>query len=504
MTQVAARHPTGPSGLSSPEPAAQGPGQADPTPASVLFQRLFLPTVFLGWGIFTAWCVWGFPPPVDLPAHGAQLQTLVALVRGDPAVSQVYEIRVPIGYGLVFWLFLPLAQLTSGALAVKVAMWVTLQLFPWSQLALLRAFRRPDWVVLLGLPLAFNFSYWYGLLSGLFAQPLMFFAVALFQRTLESKRARSLVWINLLAAATMQSHLVAFVALAVALGALALAQPPRWQSLRLAALSLALPVAISIPKVWSMAVRAVTPGSWPATSYGALPHLVWFFNNYRPEGFLAAWGPLLVTAVFVVLYLRHRPQEAIAPVAMFAALVALYFITPKTLSGIFLICVRLPVLAGMASLLLVGEHALTRPIKIGLLAVSLASLIQTAVFHHRFSRAVAGLEEMLDGPAPKTHGYWSLAGREVLGSRMIYLEHLGQWWTAKRGGVGHNFFADAEHHPVRFKPGREIPASLVLASPQELATFDEILLYGDGPVPWRLRAWREVARAGLWRKLAKP
>lgn len=473
-------------------------------PLSISFQRLFLPAVLFSWAVFTAWCVWGFPPPVDLPAHGAQLQTLVNLLRGDPGVSQTYEIHVPIGYGLVYWLFLPLAFATNGAVAVRVALWVALQLFPLSQLALLRTFKRPDWLLLLGLPLAFNFSYWYGLLSGLFAQPLAFFTIALFQRALESRRGRLVIWVNLLAAATMQSHLVAFVALAVAVIALAVCYPPRVESLKMAAASLLLPIAISIPKMWSMAVRAVTEGPWPATHYGGISHLVWFFRNYRPEGFLAAWGPQLITTLFVVLYLRRRRQEPIAPAAMFVALLALYFITPKTLSGIFLISVRLPVLAAMVSLLLVSGDALNRPLRAAVLALSLASLVQTAIFHHRFARAVDGLDKMIAGPPPKTHGYWSLAGREFLGSRMIYLEHLGQWLTAERGGVGHNFFGDAEHHPVRFKPGRELPSSLVLASPQELARFDQILLYGEGPLPWRLRSWSEIAHAGLWRRLARP
>ena len=160
--------------------------------------------------------------------------------------------------------------------------------------------------------------------------------------------------------------------------------------------------------------------------------------------------------------------------------------------------------AAMVSLLMVSGDALNRPLRVAVLALSFASLIQTAMFHHRFARAVDGLDQIKAGPPPKTHGYWSLAGREVLGSRMIYLEHLGQWLTAERGGVGHNFFADAEHHPVRFKPGRELPSSLVLASPQELARFDQILLYGEGPLPWRLRGWREIAHAGLWRRLARP
>ena len=501
MTQVAARHPVPP----GPSPARLMEEPAtNSSPSARHLPPLALAAVLSGWAVFTAWCVSGFPPPVDLAAHGAQLQTLVALLRGDRAVTAVYEIHFPLGYGLVYWLFLPLAFLTNGAIAAKAALWLTLQLFPLSQLVLLRAFRRPDWLVLVGLPLAFNFSYWYGLLSGLFAQPLMFFALAAFQRALQSRQARHLIWINLLAAATMQSHLLAFVALAVAICALAFAHPPRSQSLRLAALSLLLPGALSLPKVWAMAVRALTPGPWPATSYGATAHFIWFLRNYRPEGFLAAWGPLLVSAVFVALYLRRRRAEPAAPAAMFAALLALYFLTPKTLSGIFLVCVRLPVLAGMISLLLVGENALSRQLKIGLLAVSLASLAQTAVFHHRFARAVAGLEDMLTGPAPERHGYWSLAGSQVLGSRMIYLEHLGQWWTAMRGGVGHNFFADAEHHPVRFRPGRELPASLLLATPAELSAFNQVLLYGDGQVPWRLRDWREIARAGAWRKLARP
>src|SRR5262249_10552267 len=155
----------------------------------------------------------------------------------------------------------------------------------------------------------------------------------------------------------------------------------------------------------------------------------------------------------------------------------------------------LPVLASMASLLLVGAPVFTRQLKIGLLAVSLASLIQTAIFHHRFARATDGLDEMLAGPPPGMHGYWSLARSQVLGSRWICRAPLGQWRPGRGGGVGHTSSADAEPHPVRFRAGHEIPASLALASHGELADFDQVLLYGDGPLPWKLKDWREVDRA---------
>ncbi|MHB8877927.1 MAG: hypothetical protein ACYC8T_29890, partial [Myxococcaceae bacterium] len=164
-------------------------------------RRLFLPALFLGWGAFTAWCVWGFPPCVDLPAHGAQMQTLAELLRGDPAVGALYEVKFPLGYGLPFWLFLPVAFISNGALAARLAMWAAMMLYPLSHLALARAFKRPDWTLLLGLPLAFNISYWYGLLPGLFAQPLVFFALAVLAKALETPRARWLVLLNLVAAA---------------------------------------------------------------------------------------------------------------------------------------------------------------------------------------------------------------------------------------------------------------------------------------------------------------
>lgn len=505
-------------------------------------ERLWLPVLFALWAAFTGWCVWGFPPPVDLPAHGAQLQTLVNLLRGDAALRELYEIRVPIGYGLVYWLFLPVAWLWNGAVAVRVALWVALLLFPISQLALLRAFRRPDWLALLGLPLAFNFSYWYGLLSGLFALPLALLTIAAFEHAIQSASSawprlradpdpgrgawrnadhppepltarswagegrREWIWlalVNLGAAATLQSHLIAFVALTLLLAVLALCHPPRVRSQRFAALGLALPLLISVPKIWSMAIRALTPGPWPATEFALTSHLNWFFRNYRPEGRLAAWGPVLVSSAMVLLYLRRRRKEPFAPAAMFIALLLLYLATPKTLSGIFLISVRLPVFAGMIALLLVDGSAIPKPLRAGLVAISLASLVETGIFHWRFARAIDGLHAMIEGPPPGRHGYWSLAGKGILGSRLIYLEHLGQWLTAARGGVGHNFFADAEHHPVRFKPGVELPTDLSQATPSQLAQFDQILIFGQGQLPPWLDGFREVAHAKAWRKLVR-
>lgn len=469
-----------------------------------LEERWWLLGGLVAWGALCAFLLEGFPPPVDLPAHGAQLETMVELLRGAEDVRALYRLRFPVGYGLPYWLLLPLAWVTSGGFAMKAALWASLVAFPVSVAALLRALGRPAAAAALSLPFAFNLSYWYGLVSGHFAQPLALVGLAAYLKALRDGRWRWVLLANAAAAACLLSHLVAFAVLAFLIGVAALASPPRARSIRLGVLSLGLPVLISLPKVISMATRAVTPGEWPETRYDAAAHVGWFFRSYRPEGLLAVAGPLAIAAAFAALWWwRRREEPARLPPALFWAMSALYLATPKTLSGIYLVAMRLPVFAGALALALVPWTAVPRAVRVGLLALVALSLVETAAFHQRFKREVGGLQALIAEPRPGKHGYLPLLGNKVLGSRHPYAEHLGQWWTAERGGVGHHFFADAEHHPVAFQPGVTVPASLEHAKDQA-GWFDELLVFGDGPLPDSLAGFEEVERAGAhWRKLRR-
>lgn len=453
----------------------------------------------LPWAIFTAWCVWGFPPPVDLPAHGAQLETLANLIKGDPVVSQNYQIQFPMGYGLPYWIFLPLAMLTNGAVAIRVALWITLLLFPISFLALARAFQRSERAVILVLPLAFNFSYWYGLLSGLFAQPLVLFTLATFKRALQRPNWKWLFWLNLLALATFLSHLVAFLVLLFLMAVLAVLHRPRLVSLRVLLLGVVFPVIVSIPKALSMSRRAVTSGPWPPTELGWAAHFNWFFRNYGPEGKLAAAGALLTTVLLLAVWVYRRNKQDRTAAWLFFSMIALYFLTPKTLSGIYLIHVRLAVFIALLALVIVDWESVPALARVLVVGLSVTSLAETAVFHWRFAREINGLAEIVHQSVPGKHAYLSLAGRQLLGSRIIYAEHLGQWMTAMRGGVGQNFFADAEHHPVRFRPGCDLPMSISDATPDQVSFFDTLLVFGEGLLPSQFSGWRETKSIRRWR-----
>jgi hypothetical protein len=179
-------------------------------------------------------------------------------------------------------------------------------------------------------------------------------------------------------------------------------------------------------------------------------------------------------------------------------LMLLYALAPKTLSGSWLFAMRFPALAGLVALALVDLTRLPRVLRVGAFAASGLALLQVLAFHVRFAEAVAGLEQVSAVQPPLRHGYLSLQGTSILGSRNIYAEHLGQWWTARGGGLGHNFFAASSRYPVQFREGAWIPESV----DGQLERFDALLVFGAGPLPPSLAVWQVEAQSGAWRRIA--
>lgn len=490
---AATRSATGLPGIGLSSPHRQG------GPRTWLDAPWAFAALLIAWGTLGLFCVHGFPPCVDLPADGAQVESLANLLRHDPAVSAVYALKVPLGYGLVFWLALPLAFLWNGAVAVRAALWATMMLWPLSMDALARSFGRSRWVVLLSLPLWFSMSYWYGYLPMLSAETLMFFALAQANVVLTTGSRRALWALNLLALLTFLSHLVAFALLVFLVGVLALATRPWRTSIPRALTGLVLPVVVSLTKSIAMATRAVKPGPWPATEYGLGSHFNWFFKSYRPEGQLSVVLPLGVTLLLLGFALARKPHAWRALWLFFAA-AALYAVTPKTLSGIYLISVRLPVIAAVLSLLVVEVTTLPSLLRGGLALLTVVSLGESAFFHERFRRAVDGLDEAIAAMPPGMVGFYASEGTRILGSKHIYLEHLGQWVTATKGDAGHNFFGDDDHHPVAFK-GEALPADLSIATAEQLRPFQHILVFGDGPLPPNFSGFHEGWRNARYRRL---
>ena len=343
------------------------------------------------WAGLCAWLVSGFAPGVDLPAHGAQLQTMVEIPRGAPDVRAHYALHFPIGYGLPYWLFLPLAYVTSGRLCDSSGALARDLPLP--------SLRRRSCCAHRGdlrrrrcshSPLAFNFSYWYGLVSGLFAQPLAILALAAFLHAVTTGRRRWLVAASLGAVLCMLAHLIAFAALALFIAVAAIVSSNKRRALLYAVVALHPPWRWLCRMSWSLPAGPwCRVGSRHKLRRGRPPQLV--LSQLSTRG--AALDRRAARSHRSALRgLGPSAKQELNEAAVFVAAVALYFATPKTLSGIFLVAMRLPVFAAMLALPLVPWTEMPRRLRTGLWAITMVSLLETVIFHVRFKHEVAGLE----------------------------------------------------------------------------------------------------------------
>jgi hypothetical protein len=458
--------------------------------------------ILAGWTLLAAFLSVGMPPVVDLSAQAAQLETLAGLVRGDALVSQVFEVRWTFGYGLVHWLFLPVALLSNGAVAARFAWFVSLELYAVGSLLLLRRLGRSDLTLLLALPFAFGVSYWYGFLSELLARDLALLTLAAFCAALERKSLtlRALFVAGMLA--TWLAHLFVFCVLLAVIGAVVVSHLCRARAVRLALLGAAGPVLLSVPAVLVVGGRSgeIHP-LYDVYAHGP----AFYFRYFRPEGLLSVALPLLLAGVCVVLAWRRRRLGPREPIAALVALVLVFFVCPKSFyavsAGFNLANVRLPALIGLAAVTAADVRDIPRFFRAVLCTLCLASLCETAVFHQRMRQAVAGLPEV-EGTGPANRHATLLLERTALpGTRLPYLEHLGEWVTASRGGVGHNLMADSPHFAVHYRAAEELPASLLAFTPAQLGRLDEVFVFGQGSVPPELARFCERERVKSWRRL---
>ncbi|MHB8419001.1 MAG: hypothetical protein ACYDCL_13065 [Myxococcales bacterium] len=389
-------------------------------------------------------------------------------------------------------------------MAARALLWLSLVLHPVAWAALLLALDRSPGVLTCMLPLAFSLSYWYGFLPFYFTEPFAFLGLALFLRTLSRPTAGGVVALNALGLFVALSHLLLFAVLLTLAACAGLARAGWRGAARWTLASFAAPLLLLAPRVWTLLHLAVSPGAGPPTEYAAMSHLNWFFKNYRSEGKLVAVYPLVAAGLFALLWLLQRQRRSPTAPALFAGMGGLYLLMPKTLSGVCLVSVRLPSLAGALALCLVDWRSVPRALRLSLAALSLASLGETAAFHWRFERAVSGLDSMVAAASGRADGYVSTAGDRILGSKHIYLAHLGAWITATRGGVGQNFFADADQEPVVQRVPGVPPADLAQATPAQLQAFETIAVFGPRPFPENLAAWLPEVQAGGWTLLRRP
>ncbi|MDX2015695.1 MAG: hypothetical protein SFW67_36210 [Myxococcaceae bacterium] len=450
--------------------------------------------LLLPWSAFCAWCVSGFPPCIDLPAHGAQLAILAEVLRGGPA-SAAFEAHFSVGYGLTTWLFAPVALALSGEAAVKVAAWLTLSTFPASVAFLAQRLGRPWQLGLLAAPLGFSVSYWYGFLPTLFAGPLVLTVWAVWLRHVERPTRRSAGLVVALSLVVLLCHFIAFAALVV--GALALTPRRSWRQLVL----LGVPALVAAPRVLELVTTAARGAAALPTRYNLDAHLLGVVKQYPLGARISVWlNAVVIAAVGVAALVRWWRSRRNDPALWLAGSQALLFLAmPDDLAGSWRVGVRLVVFVAVAGLCTWPWARVPK----ALVALPLVALGCLAHLHVWFAREVDGLEAVIAAPPPPgVHGGLLVSGAAPPFTRLGLLEHQPQWWTARWGGLGTHLFADAPHQVVQWRAGA-VRDERLRASTLEPAALDAVLVHGEGALPDALQSLTVVQTAGRWRRLER-
>ncbi|MEY2936588.1 MAG: hypothetical protein RL033_7337 [Pseudomonadota bacterium] len=166
-------------------------------------------------GTLAAALTWAFfafryLPMVDLPQHAAQLSAWVHL--DDPAYgfADQFELNWWTPYLLSYVFARPFVVLLGvlGALKLVVLLSVlgTMAMY-W---LLLRCVKQDEWLCLLGLPLSFGFSFYFGFTNFLLGTPLILATAVLALRYSEQPTIRRGIPFALLLGATFLAHVIAF------------------------------------------------------------------------------------------------------------------------------------------------------------------------------------------------------------------------------------------------------------------------------------------------------
>ncbi len=443
-----------------------------------------LPAVLLAlWCIICGVCLIT-PPGIDLPAHGAQMQTLAELIRGGPAAAY-FEAHLSVGYGLTTWLFLPVTLLFNGAVAAKLACWLAMVATPVAIALLARQLGQRWEIGIFAAPMSFSVSYWYGFLPSLFAVPLVIFGWVLTLAYLRQPSWRRVLGLSALSTVVLLSHFIAFAAFAVGILAICLAAPrsePRWKALIVAFA----PSVLAVPRVWELIHRASTGAAALPTRYNLDAHLLGVIKQYSFGARVAVWAEIALVVLLVGVSLRQgrRPSRTAWLLAMSQA--ALWVVMPDDLAGSWRVGVRLAVFVAVAAVCLISLERIPR----WAFAVPAMAVVLVLNDHRQLAAELSGLSEVTKTPPPPgIHGGFSLKGNALHHSRLALLEHQPQWWTARWGGIGTHFFADASHQPVQWRTEIALPT-----------TLDAVLVFGEGELPAALSDLKLVQQAGRWRR----
>jgi len=445
---------------------------------------------------------------VDLPEHAAQVAIWRYFADGCQQFAAQYELNFGTPYLLAYLLARTIAIFTSVSVAVNATVFLCVVAMPLAFRRLLVAAHRDPWLSLLGFPLAFGFSFYWGFLAFLAAMPLavVFIAVAYEQSEHPTRPRAAMLFV--LACLLVTAHALMTLFAAAAVFALAVLSPHRR---RLAVMLLA-PMAVPLMALlgWTQRMRASVSAvrSDPQWDIGLfrLVHLPSALLAGEWDGAAVAGAFLLVAAVALA-----RPHPSRDPRRWAFAVVAAagYLFAPQAAFGTVFLYARFAVPLFIALVFALDERAS---------AIGRAFIVLTVVGwmafltirFHRFHNESADFARLVDAmPAARRVLQFNVDAYSDVTPCPVY-SHFAGYYQRQKGGTIAWSFAHSFPTVVRYRPGVEllVRGSSFPRDPSRIdwpsvARYDDVIfrsrrditavLFSHAPRTFVLRA-----RSGAW------
>jgi hypothetical protein len=396
-------------------------------------------------------------PMMDLPQHAAQIATWAQwseLASGDRAALEL-NLRTP------YLLAYPLARVLSPVFGVLVSLKLIVALAALGNLfafwLLARRAGHSPWLALLGLPLTFGFSFYYGFVSFLLATPLIVLAVTAALEHARNPRWSSGLALGVLLCVTLVAH--GFAAMIAMLSVVPLLILGPIGSLLRRTAPLAAPILLGLlwltPTLRSQALYdySIPPGrayQWLSMIAGP--------GSFQDRAALALG---VVVAIVLVLFLG-RPSKELGRLGLLAVALTGYALLPQLFWGTAFLHERL--VAFVVPALMLAFEPRRSSAKLERLGAALTFVTCASWFALFSTRLVRFNREMADYHALADELPAGLRVRPLIFQRdsrafpgaPAYL-HVSAYYHAAKGGIPAYSFATFSSSVIRYRDGHSSP-----------------------------------------------